>query len=173
MATVKKDLPVLNAVVETGNESIIQSTRLGHEVLAELESLRQGAQTSLAREDYALEDAQVPIASSSALADDPDPDKGSDSNPAEEEQGNLNFDFPGPVEVNAELVNPPSSDEDDRNASDEANDPLLSVAQPTLFNKQRLEDDEIELMIDDVVDRHITELRKDIKRLLERAKNVP
>ena len=34
------DLPVLNDVVESGNESIIQSSRLGREVLRELEALR-------------------------------------------------------------------------------------------------------------------------------------
>ncbi len=35
------------------------------------------------------------------------------------------------------------------------------------------QDEAIELMIDVVVDRHITELRKDIKRLLIRAKQFP
>ncbi|MBX2836946.1 MAG: hypothetical protein KTR35_08825 [Gammaproteobacteria bacterium] len=160
MATAKDDLPVLKSVVETGNESIIQSTRLGHEVLAELESLRQGAQSSAV-----------------AAAD------GSSTDFDTSDQGNLAFDFTHPVELNAEMEQNgkptgPNAEADHAllkeamNSSDD-DDPLLSEAQPTLCNNQQLEDDEIELMIDEVVDRHITELRKDIKRLLERAKSVP
>jgi len=35
------------------------------------------------------------------------------------------------------------------------------------------QEDELELLIDDVVDRHITALRQDIRTLLERARNLP
>lgn len=149
MTTVKDDPPVLNSVVETGNKSIIKSTRLGHEVLAELESLRQSASVAVEPTDDA---------------------KAETSN---EEQGHLNFDFSGPVELIAESDSPANGPDVDANESIVDDDPLLSAAQPTLFNKEQLEDEQIELMIDEVVDRHITELRKDIKRLLERAKNVP
>lgn len=147
MATVKDNLPVLNSVVETGNESIIKSTRLGHEVLAELESLRQGATSA--------------------------PKPANDVDASHEEQGHLSFDFTGPVELLADDAPSRQSAELEEDELVIDDDPLLSEAQPTLFNNERLEDEEIELMIDDVVDRHITELRKDIKRLLERAKNVP
>lgn len=149
MATVKDDLPVLNSVVETGNKSIIKSTRLGHEVLAELESLRQGAAAANQTADFDDDESIV------------------------EEQGHLDFDFPGPVELNAESTETENSTEFDRDDSSDDDDPLLSAAQPTVFHNEQLEDEEIELMIDEVVDRHITELRKDIKRLLERAKHVP
>jgi len=37
----------------------------------------------------------------------------------------------------------------------------------------KAQEDELELLIDDVVDRHITALRQDIRTLLERARNLP
>lgn len=89
------EVPVLSDVVESGNESIIQSSRLGREVLRELEALQQSA----SRERLS--------------------------------------DYSG----------------DDRNHDED-------------------EVDDLELLIDDLVDRHITELRKDIRRLLERAKHI-
>ncbi len=94
------DLPVLNDVVETGNESIIQSSRLGREVLRELEVLQR--------------------------------------DPSE------------PFTIDA-----------DRSLE------LLTDTRTTD------NDDELEQLIDNLVDRHITELRKDITELLERVKKRP
>lgn len=94
------DLPVLNDVVETGNESIIQSSRLGREVLRELEVLQR--------------------------------------DPAE------------PFTIDA-----------DRS--------LDLLTETTSTDK----DAELEQLIDNLVDRHITELRKDIAELLERVKKRP
>ncbi len=94
-----EDLPVLNDVVESGNESIIQSSRLGREVLRELEVLQRNN-----AEPFTIDaDTSVDL-----------------------------------------LTDSPSS-----------------------------EDDELEQLIDNLVDRHITELRKDIALLLERVKKRP
>ncbi|MBX2825994.1 MAG: hypothetical protein KTR33_14775 [Gammaproteobacteria bacterium] len=41
------------------------------------------------------------------------------------------------------------------------------------YTRYESEDDEIELLIDEVVDRHITALRQDIRALLERARDLP
>jgi len=106
-------VPVLNAVVESGNESIIQSSRLGREVLRELEVLQEHIL------DTDEEEGDESIASESQLAL-----------------------MMGDSSANSSLDRASSTNNDD----------------------------EIELMIDDVVDRHITELRKDIRRLLNRVK---
>jgi len=90
------DLPVLNEVVETGNESIIQSSRLGREVLRELEVLQRN--------------------------------------------------IPEPFTIDAD------------NAID------LSAEAPLA------DDDDLEQLVDNLVDKHITELRRDITQLLERVK---
>jgi len=93
------DLPVLNEVVETGNESIIQSSRLGREVLREIEVLQRGTSE--------------------------------------------------PFTIDA----------------DDAIDLAADVA-PSDY-------DELEVLVDNLVDKHITELRKDITQLLERVKQRP
>lgn len=113
-------VPVLNAVVESGNESIIQSSRLGREVLRELEVLQQTAPVKFVLQEHVLEGE-------------------------EEEEG-------------------------DGNSSPESQLHLM-MGDPEAFNPAiDHSDDEIELMIDDIVDRHITELRKDIRQLLNRVK---
>lgn len=113
-------VPVLNAVVESGNESIIQSSRLGREVLRELEVLQQSEPVKFVLQDHVLE------------AD-------------EEEEGD----------------EAPSSESQLH----------LMIGDSEAFNlATNNSEDEIELMIDEVVDRHITELRKDIRRLLNRVK---
>jgi len=110
-------VPVLNAVIESGNESIIQSSRLGREVLRELEVLQQTEPVKFELHDHLLEedegDGALGSESQMALMMGDSNDKKSDSMP---------------------------------------------------------EDDAIELMIDEVVDRHITELRRDIRRLLTTIK---
>ena len=117
-------VPVLNAVVESGNESIIQSSRLGREVLRELEVLQESEPVKFVLQEHIL---------------DADDEEEGDESIASESQLALMM---GDSSANSSL---------DRASS---------------VNN----DDEIELMIDDVVDRHITELRKDIRRLLNRVK---
>ena len=117
-------VPVLNAVVESGNESIIQSSRLGREVLRELEVLQESEPVKFVLQEHIL---------------DADDEEEGDESVTSESQLALMM---GDSSANSSL---------DRASS---------------VNN----DDEIELMIDDVVDRHITELRKDIRRLLNRVK---
>ena len=125
------DLPVLNDVVRTGDESIIQSTRLEHEVEDEIESLQNatiefdlpshlqlGVQSAVASDNIELEIADVPA-----------------------------------TEMAASL--------------EEIEDAL--IADPDV---QQSIDDELELLIDDIVDRHVTSLRRDLRALLERASRL-
>jgi len=125
------DLPVLNDVVRTGDESIIQSTRLEHEVEGEIESLQNatiefdlpshlqlGVQSAVASDNIELEIADVPATEMAASL--------------EEIEGAL-------------------------------------IADPDV---QQSIDDELELLIDDIVDRHVTSLRRDLRALLERASRL-
>jgi len=108
-------VPVLNDVVESGNESIIQSSRLGREVLRELEVLQESNPVKFVLQDHILDN--------------------------EEEEG----DEPRRAESQLDLM----------------------IDDPEINNEpESSNDDAIEIMIDEVVDRHITELRKDIRRLL-------
>ena len=112
-------VPVLNAVVESGNESIIQSSRLGREVLRELEQLQQPNPVKFVLQDHLIANRAK-----------------SDNLPRTESQLDLSL---GDSEVNnADVTH---------------------------------SEDEIELMIDELVDRHIHELRQDIRRLLTRIKH--
>lgn len=113
-------VPVLNAVVESGNESIIQSSRLGREVLRELEVLQQSEPVKFVLHEHVLD-------------------------AGDEEEG-------------------------DESASQESQLTLMMGDSETINSASDNSDDEIELMIDEVVDKHITELRKDIRRLLNRVK---
>ncbi len=112
-------VPVLNAVVESGNESIIQSSRLGREVLRELEQLQQSDPVKFVLHDHILENEE----------------EEGDPQPSPERQLDLKM-------GDSEEINAPNDDSSDA----------------------------IELMIDEVVDRHIVELRKDIRHLLTRLK---
>jgi len=114
-------LPVLNAVVESGNESIIQSSRLGREVLRELDMLQQNKPARFVLQDHILD---------------------------EKEKSNDFIDQENPLNLG-------SSHSDANNAY-------------TIDSE-----DELEHMIDQVVDRHIHELRRDIRRLLVRVKQEP
>jgi len=114
-------LPVLNAVVESGNESIIQSSRLGREVLHELDMLQQSKSVKFVLQDHILEEEEK-----------------NDEFTRHESQLNLGIDH-----------------------SDTNNAQTIDS------------EDELELMIDQVVDRHIHELRRDIRRLLARVKQEP
>lgn len=112
-------VPVLNEVVESGNESIIQSSRLGREVLRELEMLQQPNPVKFVLQDHLITETSD-----------------GDNLPRTESQLDLSL---GDSPVN----NPDATHSED----------------------------EIELMIDELVDRHIHELRKDIRRLLARTKH--
>ena len=125
------ELPVLNDVVRTGNESIIQSTRLEREVDGEIELLQSetiefdlpshlqfGIESAEASKDSELESADIPAA--------------------------------------------------DMAASLEAIEGAL-IVDPDI---QQSIDDELELLIDDIVDRHVTSLRRDLRALLDRASRL-
>lgn len=125
------DLPVLNDVVRTGNESIIQSTRLEREVDGEIELLQNetiefdlpshlqfGIESEEAGTDSELDSADIPAADMAANL--------------EEIEGAL-------------FVDP---------------------------DVQQSIDDELELLIDDIVDRHVTSLRRDLRALLDRASRL-
>lgn len=112
-------VPVLNAVVESGNESIIQSSRLGREVLRELEMLQQSNPVKFVLQDHVLNDEEE-----------------GDNFTSTESQLDLSLNDSGTINT----------------APDNS-------------------EDEIELMIDELVDRHIHELRQDIRRLLTRIKH--
>ncbi len=114
-----ESVPVLNAVIESGNESIIQSSRLGREVLRELEMLQQSNPVKFVLQDHILE-----------------PEEEVEDIAGQESQFDLKI------------------DDKETFSADSGNS-----------------DDEIELMIDQVVDRHIVELRRDIRRLLMRVKH--
>lgn len=97
------DLPVLNEVVESGNESIIQSSRLGREVLRELEVLQRNTS-----EPFTIDaDHAIDLVADTA-----------------------------PTEDDGEYI-------------------------------------DLEQLVDNLVDKHITELRKDITQLLECVKKRP
>jgi len=118
------EVPVLSAVVESGNESIIQSSRLGRQVLRELETLRHDA----------VPHSRIDI----------------DADTYREDQLDLEL---TELSTGGQVVHDLHS---------------VSVPQSSADH----EDDDIELLIDDLVDRHITELRKDIRQLLERAREA-
>ncbi len=115
--TFDEELPVLHDVVESGNESIIQSSRLGLEVKRELNVLQQSSPVQFKLQDHLLKQEFTDTQRKERQLD-------------------------------------------------------LSIDDSTANNALYIDgEDEIELMIDEIVDRHITELRKDIRRLLLRAKN--
>ena len=118
-------------MVKTGDESIIQSTRLEYEVEGEIESLQNatiefdlpshlqlGVQSEAASDNIELDIADVPATEMAASL--------------EEIEGVL-------------------------------------IADPDV---QQSIDDELELLIDDIVDRHVTSLRRDLRALLERASRL-
>ncbi len=173
MSLPEDDLPVLSAVVESGNRSIIQSTRLGNEVLRELESLRQDAVRSSASYENHHTPTQLDAVELATAPEDTDesdtlPDNLVAVDPATIVEIPQGLDF-------ASL----STRGDDTALNDELADPLLDdfddsiTLQSVEGSNFELRDEEIEIMIDDIVDRHITSLRRDIKRLLERARSSP
>lgn len=141
------DLPVLNAVIESGNESIIQSSRLGREVLRELEALRHIVPVVTEHNPFPH------AAGNTAPASYPDvaqaaADENSDVTPVENQ---LDLDL---LEASGNPLQPPED------------------MHFVIRNLPEDEENDIELMIDELIDRHITDLRKDIRRLLERARQT-
>ncbi len=126
-----EDLPVLNDVVRTGNESIIQSTRLELEVEGEIESLQNAT---------------------------------------------VEFDLPAHLQLGVQ-----ADEASDITDLDIANAPTMELgtsleeiegALIADLDVQQSVDDELELLIDDIVDRHVTSLRRDLRALLERASRL-
>ena len=150
MSLHEDDLPVLNAVVESGNHSIIQSTRLGNEVLRELESLRQDAVRGLPANDN--QDTTESLLTPEGTSE-------SDTlSPASELLTEApNVEFPQGLDFSSL-----SNDRDDKRT------PPAIVTAGEAFREE-----EMDVLIDDIVDRHITALRQDIKQLLIRARRSP
>lgn len=170
-----KNLPVLNAVIRPGNESIIESTRLGHAVLDELEALKHieldaGAQPEADVMRPGIGDGSVVH----LVAENP-------KNPQEDQQ---------PIVVSAdataaneildhELDHPALDDDEIDYHAPTPHQPLFSQDDAPLCesgSESGLEpesdyfhDDELELLIDDLVDRHVSALRQDLRRLLLRS----
>ncbi len=168
MSHQEDDLPVLNAVVETGNASIIQSTRMGNEVLRELENLRQDAARAMpiSRDDH---DEQSAPSAETATESDTLPAASDDAGDIPAVEIPEGFDFASVA--SGTVANTHSLSELDTQYPDQtANEPL---ATPLTGMSFVLTDDEINLLIDDIVDRHVSALRRDIKRLLERARRSP
>jgi hypothetical protein len=123
------DLPVLNEVVRTGNESIIQSTRLAY-------------------------DPTTIFDSSSSTS--------------------LHFDLPAHLQFENLDDASTAIDLDDTLELDEIS--AASMAGKAYANEEittASDDDELELLIDDIIDRHIVALRRDIRALLERTRKLP
>ncbi len=123
-------VPVLNDVVESGNESIIKSSRLGRTVLRELQALQETASVKFVLHEHILQDKEE---RDSAIAE---------AQNSAEQMEKL------PLESQMDLIIDDSSQ---------------------LSAQSTVDEDTLELMIDELVDRHITELRKDIRRLLLRV----
>lgn len=168
MSHQEDDLPVLNAVVETGNPSIIQSTRMGNEVLRELENLRQDAARFMPPSEPAPDVQTAPAAESPIESDTilTAFDETRDIPAVEIPEG---FDFAS-VATGTAVNTTQLDDLDTEYPNQTANEPL---ATPLTGMSFVLTDEEINLLIDDIVDRHVSALRRDIKRLLERARRSP
>lgn len=168
MSHQEDDLPVLNAVVETGIPSIIQSARMGNEVLRELENLRLDAAglrpASRRASDVQTEPAaETPIESDTLFTAS---DETSYIPAVEIPEG---FDFAS-VAMGTAVKTTQLHDLDTEYPNQTANEPL---AKPLTGMSFVLTDEEINLLIDDIVDRHVSALQRDIKRLLERARRSP
>lgn len=181
-------VPVLNEVVESGNESIIQSSRLGREVLRELEVLQQEPVKFVLPahildtvqdhdvdeandETHAHDNTSVFDASNAVDVDlTQESEFNFDSHITLDAEGNLDFDShkqpDADWDVDSERVEIELSSE---SGSQERQLDLMIDDLPAFNVASNHSDDELELMIDEVVDRHITELRKDIKSLLLRV----
>jgi len=166
MSLQEDELPVLNAVVESGNPSIIQSTRMGNEVLRELETLRQdSARRCPSPLNQDAQDTHPAPGNTSESAKLP-ADAMTDESTSGQSQDELIGLAPDSVHADAPGVEIPEG----LDFASLAIDAVPVSNNPTNFS---FSDDELELLIDDIVDRHITELRQDIKQLLERARRTP
>jgi len=132
MAYEEDDLPVLNDVVRTGNESIIQSTRLEREVGGEIELFQH--QT-------------------------------------------IEFDLPSHLQLGVESDAESGADDELDVADMPAADMVAKLEKMEgALNEdadvQQSINDEIEMLIDDIVDRHVTSLRRDLRALLDRTSQL-
>ncbi len=151
MAYEEDELPVLNDVVKTGNESIIQSTRLEREVDGEIEQLRH-------------ETIEFDLPSHLKL--------GVDVSDVVDQEDELDM---------AQIEDRLADGHGDRLTDRLANRPAADMAADLEeiegalivdLDVQQSVEDELELLIDDIVDRHVTSLRRDLRALLERANRL-
>jgi hypothetical protein len=158
------DLPVLNAVIESGNESIIQSSRLGREVLRELEALRHIVPVVTEHNPFPH------AAGNTAPGSYPDMVQAAAAQEDADEIQGKNIETPADKNPDVTLV----ENQLDLDLLEAGGNPLQPPDDMhfVIRNLPEAEEDDIELMIDELVDRHITDLRKDIRRLLERARQT-
>lgn len=128
------ELPVLSAVVRTGNASIIQSHRLGHQVLDELETLRLVPRQLQPPE---------PLIAQQDLSD----------------RFSVLGDLVGSFDETIDFEQPDFA-------------PGIDASFSRRDAEATMTDDQIELMVEALIDRHVSELRSDIRSLLSRARQT-
>jgi hypothetical protein len=182
-----KNLPVLNAVIRPGNESIIESTRLGHAVLDELEALKHieldvGAQPEADVMRPGIGDGSVVHLVAENPQENQQPIVVSADATAANEVLDHELDHPefDDDELDDHALDHPALD--DHKADYHAptpHQPLFSQDDAPVCESgcesgrepesDYFHDDELELLIDDLVDRHVSALRQDLRRLLLRS----
>ncbi len=172
-------LPVLNSVIKHGNESIIRSTRLGHAVLDELEALKQSDVSNTpehidstreleesGRADIVLDDTLDDTLKSYA---DPLPDSASEMDvlrPGIGDGSVVHLEAEIPAEVFSEAA---TEHEIEHDFCDDAAESTLSAMSAPEHQMALPDEDDIEILIDELVDRHVSALREDLRRLLLRS----
>lgn len=153
------DLPVLSSVVKAGNESIIETTRLGHALLDELEALKYL--------DANLD--TTPSAEVDDTVDTPRPGVGDGSVVHLEAECSDDHHTPLPTSTTAAttatMVDAEVTDATDHEQASYTRD---IAAQASGDNDEDL----LELLIDDLVDRHVSALRQDLRQLLLRSQTT-
>ncbi len=178
-------VPVLNSVVESGNESIIQSSRLSREVMRELRVLQEEEPVRFVLHDHIVQGNDNEDKAESRV--------NTNSDGQSRFTGQINpeidveSDFDGKVDAKMSAVgtiegyfNPKTDALDSfgrqNHPTIDTQSDLISQTDPIIDDSSHIcaesapDDEAIEIMIDEVVDRHITELRKDIRRLLMQIK---
>lgn len=154
MALKEDDLPILNDVVRSGDESIIQSTRLERVGIDRLDSDSTAPLHFELPEHLQLDTQAYDIDLDETLELD--------------EHGTAYFE-----KLSANLRN--EYDSLERNRAETHG--LLRVRHPVDSNEnsgtENLVDDQVELLIDEIIDKHIVTLRADLRNLLMRARKLP
>ena len=152
MALEDDDLPVLNDVVRSGDESIIQSTRLE----------REGG-------DRPDSDSTAPLhfeLPAHLQLDNLIYDIDLDETLELDEHGDTYFEN----QQNEPVSRPSRADHVAGEGLTSLNNSIASNESHTPGNHT---DEQLELLIDEIIDRHIASLRTDLRNLLQRARDLP